>query len=85
MGQGRWRAVVLAAILGLVLLLISPWQTYLREVPGIMARLNVEGGGGANGNPFLYWVAAAATAGVLMFDYRQAGWLASTTVGFRGP
>ena len=78
--EGRWRQIALAALVGLVLLLLSPWQMYLRESPAIMARLGVEGMGGANGPGWLYWPAVAATAGVALFDWRAAGWLASTTV-----
>jgi hypothetical protein len=80
LARRRWRALGLAAGLGFVLLLISPWTLYLSEVSTIAARYQVESGGGANGTGLLYWTAVAATAGVLLFDRERAGWLASTTV-----
>jgi hypothetical protein len=80
LAERRWRAVVLAAALGLVLLVLTPWLTYLRELSSITARYGLESGGGANGSPLLYWLAVAATAGVFLFDRPSAGWLASATV-----
>jgi hypothetical protein len=80
LAEHRWRGIAFAAILGLVLLLLSPWATYLRELPLITARYGAESGGGANGSAVFYWLAVAATVGVCVFDRRSAGWLASTTV-----
>jgi hypothetical protein len=78
--ERRWRAILLTAAIGAFSLLVAPWPTYMRDLPEITSRYATEGAGGANGPAPLLWLAVAATAAVLLFDRRRAGWLASTTV-----
>jgi hypothetical protein len=77
-GERRWRAIFVTALLGVALLPFVPWGTYVADFATISARYAQEGGGGMSAGSIpalvLGLVSVLALATV---SRREAGWLAT--------
>jgi len=77
-GERRWRAIAIAAVLGIALLTVLPWQTFLADLPTITARYGTESkGGSTGGSPIALVVGFVSVLALATVDLREAGWLAT--------
>jgi len=77
-GERRWRAVAISAVLGIALLAIIPWQTFLTDLPTITARYVTESRGGSTGGTLIaFAIGILSVLALATVDLREAGWLAT--------
>jgi len=77
-GERRWRAVTISAVLGIALLAFLPWHTFLADLPTITARYLTESrGGSTGGTPLAFGIGIVSVLALATVDLREAGWLAT--------
>lgn len=77
-GERRWRAVVISAVVGIVLLAVLPWHEFVADLPAISARYVTESrGGSTGGTPVELAIGVLSVAALATVDLREAGWLAT--------
>ena len=77
-GERRWRALIITAVLGIALLPFIPWQTFLADLPTITARYLTESrGGSTGGTPLAFGIGVISVLALATVDLREAGWLAT--------
>jgi hypothetical protein len=77
-GERRWRALTVTAVLAIVLLAFLPWQTFLADLPTITERYVTEShGGSTGGTPLAFGVGIISVLALATVDLREAGWLAT--------
>jgi hypothetical protein len=77
-GERRWRALAITAVLAIVLLAFLPWQTFLADLPTITARYLTESrGGSTGGTPLAFGIGVVSVLALATVDLREAGWLAT--------
>jgi len=77
-GERRWRALAITAVLAIVLLAFLPWQTFLADLPTITARYQTESRGGSTGGTLLaFGIGVVSVLALATVDLREAGWLAT--------
>lgn len=77
-GERRWRAVTITAVLGIAMLAFIPWQTFLADLPTITARYLTEShGGSSGGTPLAFGIGIISVLALATVDLREAGWLAT--------
>lgn len=80
-GERRWRAIAVTAVLAVALLPILPWATYVADFATLSARYITEGFGGTTGGSVLALVVGlVAVLAIAAVDDREAGWLATIVV-----
>jgi hypothetical protein len=77
-GERRWRALTVTAVLAIALLAFLPWQTFLADLPTITARYVTESHRGSTGGTLIaFAVGILSVLALATVDLREAGWLAT--------
>jgi hypothetical protein len=77
-GERRWRAATISAVVGIALLAIIPWQAFLADLSTITARYVTESHGGSTGGTLIaFAVGIMSVLALATVDLREAGWLAT--------
>ena len=77
-GERRWLALTVSAVLGIALIAVLPLQTFLADLPAIAARYGIESGGGSTGGtPIALAIGIISVLALATVDLREAGWLAT--------
>ncbi len=79
-GERRWRALALAAVVFGVTVVAAPgtWEMFLREVGAVAGAIHAQSGGGVSawGEPVLFAASLVALGVLAVLDLRAACWLA---------
>jgi hypothetical protein len=80
LGERRWGAIILSAVLVVASALIAPslWSTFFGDASARTARLMTESDGGFSGlqDPRLFVLALTSIVVIAWVDFRRAAWLA---------
>jgi hypothetical protein len=77
-GERRWRAIAISAVVGIALLAVLPWHQFLADLPAITGRYVTEShGGSTGGTPIALAIGILSVLALATVDLREAGWLAT--------